>query len=71
MFLTGAWLYTDEKCRFYLGSAQSVREKAGYIDDTEIYSLNILDLQYLTNSILKVVIALVTGYALVVVVFFI
>lgn len=41
-----------------------MRGDGGYIDDTGIPRLNVLDLQRLIRSMPKVVIALVAGYAI-------
>ncbi|NJK56468.1 MAG: 1,4-dihydroxy-2-naphthoyl-CoA synthase [Pleurocapsa sp. SU_5_0] len=64
IFLTGAGPHTDGKYAFCAGGDQSIRGKAGYIDDKGIPRLNVLDLQRLIRSIPKVTIALVAGYAI-------
>ena len=64
VLLTGAGPHTDGKYAFCSGGDQSVRGKAGYIDDDGTPRLNVLDLQRLIRSTPKVVIALVAGYAI-------
>ena len=64
ILLTGAGPHTDGKYAFCAGGDQSVRGKAGYVDDQGIPRLNVLDLQRLIRTIPKVVIALVAGYAI-------
>mgnify|MGYP001794092311 CR=1 FL=1 len=64
VLLTGAGPHTDGKYAFCSGGDQSVRGHAGYVDDTGIPRLNVLDLQRLIRSMPKVVIALVAGYAI-------
>ena len=64
VLLTGAGPHTDGKYAFCSGGDQSVRGKAGYVDDTGVPRLNVLDLQRLIRSMPKVVIALVAGYAI-------
>ncbi len=64
ILLTGAGPHTDGKYAFCSGGDQSVRGEAGYIDDSGVPRLNVLDLQRLIRSIPKVVIALVAGYAI-------
>ena len=64
VLLTGAGPHTDGKYAFCSGGDQSVRGKAGYIDDDGTPRLNVLDLQRLIRSMPKVVIALVAGYAI-------
>ena len=64
ILLTGAGPHTDGKYAFCSGGDQSVRGKAGYIDDAGVPRLNVLDLQRLIRSIPKVTIALVAGYAI-------
>ena len=64
VLLTGAGPHTDGKYAFCSGGDQSVRGKAGYLDDEGVPRLNVLDLQKLIRSIPKVVIALVAGYAI-------
>ena len=64
VLLTGAGPHTDGKYAFSSGGDQSIRGKAGYIDDAGMPRLNVLDLQRLIRSMPKVVIALVAGYAI-------
>lgn len=64
VLLTGAGPHTDGKYAFCSGGDQSVRGKAGYLDDEGTPRLNVLDLQRSIRSLPKVVIALVAGYAI-------
>lgn len=64
VLFTGTGPHTDGKYAFCSGGDQSVRGKAGYIDDDGTPRLNVLDLQRLIRSMPKVVIALVAGYAI-------
>ena len=64
VLLTGAGPHTDGKYAFCSGGDQSVRGDAGYMDDAGVPRLNVLDLQKLIRSMPKVVIALVSGYAI-------
>lgn len=64
ILLTGAGPHTDGKYAFCSGGDQSVRGKAGYVDQEGVPRLNVLDLQRLIRSMPKVVIALVAGYAI-------
>lgn len=64
ILLTGAGPHTDGKYAFCSGGDQSVRGEAGYIDETGMPRLNVLDLQRLIRSMPKVVIAMVAGYAI-------
>lgn len=64
VLLTGKGPHTDGKYAFCAGGDQSVRGKAGYIDEAGTPRLNVLDLQRLIRSMPKVVIALVAGYAI-------
>jgi len=64
VLLTGAGPHTDGKFAFCAGGDQSVRGKAGYLDEAGIPRLNVLELQRLIRSMPKVVIALVAGYAI-------
>jgi naphthoate synthase len=64
VLFTGSGPHTDGKYAFCAGGDQSVRGKAGYVDDGGIPRLNVLDLQKLIRSMPKVVIALVAGYAI-------
>lgn len=64
VLLTGAGPHTDGKYAFCSGGDQSVRGKAGYVDEAGVPRLNVLDLQRLIRSMPKVAIALVAGYAI-------
>ncbi len=64
VLLTGAGPHTDGKYAFCSGGDQSIRGKAGYVDDEGTPRLNVLDLQRLIRSLPKVTIALVAGYAI-------
>ena len=64
VLLTGAGPHTDGKYAFCSGGDQSIRGKAGYIDEVGTPRLNVLDLQRLIRSLPKVTIALVAGYAI-------
>ncbi len=64
IFLTGAGPHSDGKYAFCSGGDQSVRGQAGYVDESGVPRLNVLDLQRLIRSMPKVVIALVAGYAI-------
>lgn len=64
ILLTGAGPHSDGKYAFCSGGDQSVRGEAGYIDETGMPRLNVLDLQRLIRSMPKVVIAMVAGYAI-------
>ncbi len=64
VFLTGAGPHSDGKYAFCAGGDQSVRGKAGYLDESGMPRLNVLELQRLIRSMPKVVIALVAGYAI-------
>ena len=64
VLFTGAGPHKDGKYAFCAGGDQSVRGKAGYVDEAGVPRLNVLDLQRLIRSIPKVVIALVAGYAI-------
>ena len=64
VLLTGAGPHTDGKYAFCAGGDQSVRGRAGYVDEGGVPRLNVLDLQKLIRSMPKVVIALVAGYAI-------
>ncbi len=64
ILLTGAGPHTDGKYAFCSGGDQSIRGHAGYVDDSGVPRLNVLDLQRLIRTIPKVVIALVAGYAI-------
>jgi naphthoate synthase len=64
ILLTGAGPHTDGKYAFCAGGDQSVRGSAGYVGGDGVPRLNVLDLQKLIRSVPKVVIALVSGYAI-------
>lgn len=64
VFLCGANPQKDGKFAFCSGGDQSIRGKAGYVDEGGVPRLNVLDLQKLIRSMPKVVIALVAGYAI-------
>ena len=64
ILLTGAGPHTDGKYAFCSGGDQLIRGKGGYIDDHGIPRLNVLELQKLIRTMPKVVIALVSGYAI-------
>lgn len=64
VLLTGVGPHTDGKYAFCSGGDQSIRGQAGYVDTQGIPRLNVLDLQKIIRSIPKVVIALVSGYAI-------
>ncbi|MBD3276568.1 MAG: 1,4-dihydroxy-2-naphthoyl-CoA synthase, partial [Candidatus Marinimicrobia bacterium] len=54
----------DGKYAFCSGGDQKVRGEAGYVDDSGVPRLNVLDLQKLIRSMPIPVIALVAGYAI-------
>jgi naphthoate synthase len=64
VLLTGVGPHSDGKYAFCSGGDQSVRGKAGYIDEAGTPRLNVLDLQRLIRSMPKIIIALVAGYAI-------
>ncbi len=64
ILLTGAGPHTDGKYAFCSGGDQLIRGKGGYIDDHGVPRLNVLELQKLIRTMPKVVIALVSGYAI-------
>ena len=64
VLLTGAGPHTAGKYAFCAGGDQSVRGHAGYVGGDGVPRLNILDVQKLIRSMPKVVIALVSGYAI-------
>ena len=66
VLLTGAGPHTDGKYAFCSGGDQKIRgdQKGGYIGKDGVPRLNVLDLQKLIRSMPKVVIALVSGYAI-------
>jgi naphthoate synthase len=64
VLFTGAGPAADGGWAFCAGGDQSVRGDGGYVDDSGMPRLNVLDLQRLIRSLPKVVIALVAGYAI-------
>ncbi|QPN61790.1 1,4-dihydroxy-2-naphthoyl-CoA synthase [Synechococcus sp. CBW1002] len=64
VLFTGAGPAADGGWAFCAGGDQSVRGDGGYLDETGLPRLNVLDLQRLIRSLPKVVIALVAGYAI-------
>jgi naphthoate synthase len=64
VLFTGAGPSADGVHAFCAGGDQSVRGDGGYLDDEGVPRLNVLDLQRLIRSLPKVVIALVSGYAI-------
>jgi naphthoate synthase len=64
VLFTGAGPATDGGWAFCAGGDQSVRGDGGYVDESGLPRLNVLDLQRLIRSLPKVVIALVAGYAI-------
>ncbi len=64
VLFTGAGPAADGGWAFCAGGDQSVRGDGGYIDDSGLPRLNVLDLQRIIRSLPKVVIALVAGYAI-------
>lgn len=64
VLFTGAGPAADGGWAFCAGGDQSVRGDGGYVDDSGLPRLNVLDLQRLIRSLPKVVIALVAGYAI-------
>jgi naphthoate synthase len=64
ILLTGTGPAGDGKYAFCSGGDQRIRGDKGYVDNTGVPRLNVLDLQKLIRSIPKVVIALVAGYAI-------
>ncbi|MEM7672805.1 MAG: 1,4-dihydroxy-2-naphthoyl-CoA synthase [Verrucomicrobiota bacterium] len=66
VLLTGAGPHSDGKYAFCSGGDQKIRgdQKGGYIGKDGVPRLNVLDLQKLIRSMPKVVIALVSGYAI-------
>lgn len=64
VLLTGAGPAKDGKYAFCSGGDQRIRGDKGYVDQTGVPRLNVLDLQKLIRSIPKPVIALVAGYAI-------
>jgi len=64
VLFTGVAPAADGGFAFCSGGDQSVRGDGGYVDETGLPRLNVLDLQRLIRSLPKVVIALVAGYAI-------
>ena len=64
VLFTGAGPAADGGWAFCAGGDQSVRGDGGYLDESGLPRLNVLDLQRLIRSLPKVVIALVAGYAI-------
>ncbi|MCT0229422.1 1,4-dihydroxy-2-naphthoyl-CoA synthase [Synechococcus sp. CS-1324] len=64
VLFTGAGPAADGVHAFCAGGDQSVRGDGGYLDESGLPRLNVLDLQRLIRSLPKVVIALVAGYAI-------
>ena len=64
VLFTGAGPAADGVHAFCAGGDQSVRGDGGYLDESGMPRLNVLDLQRLIRSMPKVVIALVAGYAI-------
>jgi naphthoate synthase len=64
VLFTGAGPAADGGWAFCAGGDQSVRGDGGYVDESGLPRLNVLDLQRLIRSLPKVVIALVAGYAI-------
>nr|AUG32820.1 Naphthoate synthase [Paulinella longichromatophora] len=64
VLLTGIGPASDGRYAFCSGGDQKVRGDGGYIDQSGLPRLNVLDLQRIIRSLPKVVIALVAGYAI-------
>ncbi len=64
VLLTGAGPTTDGKYAFCAGGDQKVRGDGGYIAESGVPRLNVLDLQRLIRTMPQPVIALVAGYAI-------
>jgi len=64
VLFTGVGPSADGEFAFCSGGDQSVRGDGGYIDESGMPRLNVLDLQRIIRSLPKVVIALVAGYAI-------
>ncbi|TGG79475.1 MAG: 1,4-dihydroxy-2-naphthoyl-CoA synthase [Aphanocapsa feldmannii 277cV] len=64
VLFTGVGPAADGGYAFCAGGDQSVRGDGGYLDESGLPRLNVLDLQRLIRSLPKVVIALVAGYAI-------
>lgn len=64
VLLTGEGPASDGKYAFCSGGDQKVRGHAGYVGDSGVPRLNVLELQRIIRSMPKPVIALVAGYAI-------
>lgn len=64
VLLTGEGPAKDGKYAFCSGGDQKVRGHAGYVGDSGVPRLNVLELQRMMRSMPKPVIALVAGYAI-------
>ena len=64
ILFTGVSPASDGGFSFCAGGDQSVRGDGGYLDEDGLPRLNVLDLQRIIRTIPKVVIALVSGYAI-------
>lgn len=64
VLLTGEGPAKDGKYAFCSGGDQKVRGHAGYVGDSGVPRLNVLELQRMIRSMPKPVIALVAGYAI-------
>lgn len=64
VLLTGAGPAEDGKYAFCAGGDQKIRGEAGYISESGVPRLNVLDLQRLIRTMPQPVIALVAGYAI-------
>ena len=64
ILFTGVSPASDGGFSFCAGGDKSVRGDGGYLDEDGLPRLNVLDLQRLIRTIPKVVIALVSGYAI-------
>jgi naphthoate synthase len=64
VLFTGEGPAADGVWAFCAGGDQSVRGDGGYLDDSGLPRLNVLDLQRIIRSLPKVVIGLVAGYAI-------
>jgi naphthoate synthase len=64
VLFTGEGPAADGVWAFCAGGDQSVRGDGGYLDESGLPRLNVLDLQRIIRSLPKVVIALVAGYAI-------
>jgi naphthoate synthase len=64
VLLTGEGPAADGKYAFCSGGDQKVRGHAGYVGDSGVPRLNVLELQRMIRSMPKPVIALVGGYAI-------